>query len=247
MDLSPEQRVASAKVFEKTLQGWQFAEYLGSGTSGDVYRIVRKDAAGAEERAVKIVTVPRDQNSWNERENTNSEMPRATIVQSFEKERDRCLEEIRLMRKLSSSPSIVSYYDNVLVEDKLKLKDGSTVPQWIILVEMEYLMPLVQWRKNNKVLPTDIIRMGIELCSALETCEDSQILHRDIKEDNVYVDRHDDFRLGDFGASRQLAASNAKTTAGTPLYMAPEVYSPTLFSDGGYAYQADIYSLGILL
>lgn len=247
MDLSPEQRVATAKVFEKSLHGWRFAEYLGSGTSGDVYRILRKDAAGVEERAVKIVTVPRDQNAWNERENTNSNMPRATLIRSFEEDRDSCLEEIRLMRKLNSCPSIVSYYDNVLVEDKLKLRDGATVPQWVILVEMEYLMPLVQWRKTNQVLPTDILRLGIELCSALETCEDSQILHRDIKEDNVYVDRHDDFRLGDFGASRQLAASNAKTTAGTPLYMAPEVYSPKLFSGEGYAYRADIYSLGILL
>ena len=47
---------------------------------------------------------------------------------------------------------------------------------------------------------------------------------RDIKPANVFVDRHHNFKLGDFGLARVLGAEMqfAQTNVGTPYYMAPE-------------------------
>lgn len=55
-----------------------------------------------------------------------------------------------------------------------------------------------------------------------------QVLHRDLKPQNIFLTKRGDVRLGDFGISRLLSSSLsvAATCVGTPLYLAPEVRQP---------------------
>ena len=63
------------------------------------------------------------------------------------------------------------------------------------------------------------------------------IIHRDIKPENIFIGEDDIFKLGDFGIAKQ---GNVGTTfAGTPLYMAPDVWLRN-----SYSLKADIWSLG---
>ncbi|KAF8812023.1 Pkinase-domain-containing protein [Phlegmacium glaucopus] len=71
----------------------------------------------------------------------------------------------------------------------------------------------------------------------------TQILHRDLKPDNVFLDANNTVKLGDFGLSKALAqASFANTYVGTPYYMSPE-----LMQEKAYDSKSDIWSLGCLI
>lgn len=81
-----------------------------------------------------------------------------------------------------------------------------------------------------------------DLLSALGAAHRHQILHRDIKPANVLMEAVERPKLADFGVARVLGDSGvARTRAGTPLYMAPEIHRGE-----DYDAAADIYSLGIL-
>lgn len=69
-------------------------------------------------------------------------------------------------------------------------------------------------------------------------------MHLDIKTANVFLDRNDSIKLGDFGMARNLDNTNQFFTnfAGTPLYLPPEI-----INGEPYAYKADIWSLGVVL
>ncbi|KAF7309804.1 Protein kinase domain-containing protein [Mycena indigotica] len=71
----------------------------------------------------------------------------------------------------------------------------------------------------------------------------NQILHRDLKPDNVFLDENNTVKLGDFGLSKALStASFANTYVGTPYYMSPE-----LMQEKAYDSKSDIWSLGCLI
>ncbi|KAI0028441.1 kinase-like domain-containing protein [Vararia minispora EC-137] len=71
----------------------------------------------------------------------------------------------------------------------------------------------------------------------------AQVLHRDLKPDNVFLNESNLVKLGDFGLSKALPqASLASTYVGTPYYMSPEV-----MQEKTYDSKSDIWSLGCLI
>lgn len=89
----------------------------------------------------------------------------------------------------------------------------------------------------------DIIRLGIDMCRALEVCQKHNIIHRDIKPENIFVSENGDFKLGDFGIARTIEkTSGGLSKKGTYHYMAPEVYRGE-----DYGFSVDTYSLGLVL
>jgi serine/threonine protein kinase len=70
------------------------------------------------------------------------------------------------------------------------------------------------------------------------------VAHRDLKCENILLDRNDNIRLIDFGISRTFEQHDEKlsTLCGSPAYAAPE-----MLQRQGYTYMADIWSLGVVL
>ena len=105
------------------------------------------------------------------------------------------------------------------------------------------LTPFTKRVQMSPFKSSDALKLGTDLCRALEYCSVRNILHRDIKPENIFVSSFGDFKLGDFGIARQLEKTNSSLSKkGTYMYMAPEVYR-------GEQYNAsvDIYSLGLVL
>ncbi|KAH7146819.1 kinase-like domain-containing protein [Dactylonectria estremocensis] len=81
-----------------------------------------------------------------------------------------------------------------------------------------------------------------ELGCALRYIHSQNIIHRDIKPDNVLLDADGHIRLTDFNIASDVDAGRALTgKSGTPAYLAPEVYAGK-----GYDVRADWWSLGVL-
>jgi serine/threonine protein kinase len=92
-----------------------------------------------------------------------------------------------------------------------------------------------------------------QLLQGLKVMHDDGIIHRDLKPANVFPILLDQstlrVKIGDFGVSKRLEAGSstvAETKTGSPAYMAPEVFSPSLGLDG-YTNAVDLWALGCIL
>ena len=84
--------------------------------------------------------------------------------------------------------------------------------------------------------------IGISLCQALAAVHGAGLLHRDVKAHNVMRESGGRIVLMDFGAGRHVSESRLSDLSGTPLYLAPELFTGQPASPA-----SDLYSLGVLL
>ncbi len=91
-----------------------------------------------------------------------------------------------------------------------------------------------------------LIRMGIDVASALGFAHREGVIHRDIKVDNILFDEHGNAIVADFGIAR--AVSNYVQQTGTNMVVGtPQYFSPEQARGQPLDGRADIYSLGVTL
>lgn len=140
------------------------------------------------------------------------------------------IEEGRLLARVRH-PNVATIYGAEALDGQVGL--------WMEFVRGQTLEQLL--RSGHQFTPSQVIDIGIDLCRAVSAVHAAGLLHRDIKTQNVM--RADDGRLvlTDFGAGRDLTGGSART-AGTPLYLAPEV-----LAGAPPSIRTDVYSIGVLL
>lgn len=213
---------------------WVIVDVIGEGSFGKVFRIQRSDDFTTDYSALKVITVPR--NSSELRSLIEGGKTQEQAKRYFYGIVEGIVDEIKIMSKLKATANVVSYEDHEIVAHK----DGIG---WDILIRMELLHPLLPYAYEHPFSRRDIIKLGIDMCKALELCQKYNIIHRDIKPENIFVSDNGDYKLGDFGIARTIERASAELTkTGTYSYMAPEVYR-----EEEYGFSVDIYSLGIVL
>lgn len=214
--------------------GWTREECIGRGAFGEVYRISREEFGHIYQAALKVMHIPKDQAELDTILNEGDSPEEAeeyfySVVTSI-------VEEFVLMSKMKGHSNIVSYEDHS-VEKK---EDGIG---WTIYIRMELLTPLYEHIRSNNLSRRDVVRLGIDLCKALQVCARYHIIHRDIKPENIFVNDMGIYKLGDFGIARELEKTSAGLSKkGTKSYMAPEVYHGRDYNE-----TVDIYSVGLVL
>lgn len=223
-----------AQEIEKIWPEWKVERRIGGGAYGTVYQVVRTDHNLTSRAAIKVISIPKDPDEIQSLQlDGMTAAGTRTYLQGIV---DDFVNEIQLMESLKGVQNIVSVEDYKVVERKGEIG-------WDIYIRMELLKPFNEWKGTRMLSENEIIRLGIDLCSALEICEKQSIIHRDIKPENIFVNDFGFFKLGDFGIARKLAATqSSQSIKGTYNYMAPEVASGS-----NYDSRVDIYSLGIVL
>ncbi len=167
----------------RTLWGkWIVKRKLGEGGFGAVYE-VECDKFDSKPCAVKIIP--------SKNEDIYKRMPMGVTLSSneFEKQKEKEVKrkekELELMNRLQGEENIVTIYDGDVYEQE----DGIDV-----IIRMELLENLVSYIQKKQISSDEewrklVIKIGIDICKALEICEQKRIVHRDIKPENIFVNK----------------------------------------------------------
>ena len=148
--------------------------------------------------------------------------------------------EIRLFSRVNH-PSIAKLYDIIYLPD-------------IIAIVMEYC-------ENGTILSNvldhvgfnneDVLRISKEILEGIQYLHQNGIAHRDIKPDNIGLDKNWHPKILDFGLSRDFSMSPTTTKCGSTFYIAPEVlthssYDPKLIDIWSYGVTIHVLATGVL-
>lgn len=223
------------KKYEPIDGKWYINKKLGSGAFGTVFEIERRDFTN-DKSALKIITIPASSSEVESYREENYDLDEKSVSSYFYGFVEEFIKEFQLMTKLKGNSNIVS------IED-YDVKKHTDEIGWDILIRMELLTPMNKYFAQNPPKTRDVIKLGIDICKALEVCQKFNIVHRDIKPSNIFVSDTGEYKLGDFGVARTLEkTSSGLSKKGTYTYMAPEVYKGE-----AYGSNVDIYSLGIVM
>ena len=144
---------------------------------------------------------------------------------------DETIQEARLLARVRH-PNVITVYGAERIDGRAGI--------WTEFVDGRTLED--ELRARGPLPPSELVDIGVALCGALTAVHAAGLLHRDIKAQNVLRARDGRTLLADFGTSREVSRVASADLAGTPLYLAPEI-----FLDEAASASSDMYSLGVLL
>ncbi|UNI22284.1 Non-specific serine/threonine protein kinase [Purpureocillium takamizusanense] len=195
---------------------------IGQGASGSVYVAKIKDAAIGVARDIRA---ERGRGARVAIKEMNlARQPRKELL----------IDEIMIMKE-SRHPNIINFLDAFLLNDNRQL--------WVVMDYMEggALIDIID--NNPSISEAQIATICRETCKGLQHLHSQGIVHRDIKSDNVLLDKRGHVKITDFGFCAKLTERRSKraTMVGTTYWMAPEVVK-----QNKYGKKVDIWSLGIM-
>lgn len=228
--------MSDEEIITEVWPGLVIVKKLGSGSFGSVYQTENTNPTIRQQSAVKIVRFPQIPDEARVTAEAMGLDTEKKLREYYEPTLQKLLDEVRLMDELKTSGAVVTIQDFACIE--------TTDPfGWVILIRMELLESLGDFRKEHEFSEDDVLSIANDICRALRICHQRNIIHRDVKETNIFRSEHGTYKLGDFGISRHMESNAAELShKGTSNYMAPEIVRGE-----SYDFRVDIYALGIVM
>ncbi|HUO16711.1 MAG TPA: tetratricopeptide repeat protein [Verrucomicrobiae bacterium] len=179
-----------------------------------------------------------------------------TVYKAWDKELDRTVALKLIRHDLTRDPTVSQRFkQELLLASKIShrnvlrihdLGDGPGDTKFISMAcidgpDLQHVL-----RKQGK-LPIDrAVNLGRQLCSALEAAHAEGVVHRDLKPQNILIDKNDHIYVSDFGLAKSLESDLNMTQTGqflgTPRYMSPEQAEIKRVD-----HRSDLYAFGLIL
>lgn len=232
------------EYMEKSFRDFSIVKELGRGSRGKnkIYLIRKRgsslsesiDSSDIEEYALKKISITRKKKNKNDCTKTE--------LENYEKRRQKRIERVlkseqRNMTSLKNSKYVVRILGYELWD--YEYDDEFGVCMFVQMKVYETLKE--QLKKGEEFSEEEIKEIMRDIGRALKDCEESQIIHCDIKPSNIFYDKYENrYLLGDFGAS--VHKDDADIVGYTILYAAPEQLRREKVD-----FYTDIYSFGLTL
>eukprot|EP00933_Yihiella_yeosuensis_P040427 TRINITY_DN34722_c0_g1_i1.p1 TRINITY_DN34722_c0_g1~~TRINITY_DN34722_c0_g1_i1.p1 ORF type:complete len:385 (+),score=79.58 TRINITY_DN34722_c0_g1_i1:102-1256(+) len=201
---------------------YQKIKEIGSGSFGRAYLVQAPSSKDAEKKLLVLKEV--DLSSRDAQQRAAAEV------------------EVKVMCCLKH-PYIVRYWESFMKGPQLCIVmdycEGGDMWQYVAGVK----------KKRSTIPEAQITRWLTQMCLALKYMHQKNVLHRDIKSQNIFLSKKEgsDLRcakIADFGIAKVLkdAQSLAQTLVGTPYYLSPEICSKQ-----PYGSSSDIWAVGCVL
>ena len=168
---------------------------------------------------------------------TNRQVALKLISKKGEENKDiikKVHKEVRILKSINNHKNVIKLYE--VFEDE----------GYVYLVfEFAEKGDLVQYFKNNMLFEEPNLKKFFKsIMEGIQYIHKNNVIHRDLKLDNILLDKNINPKLCDFGISSEYKPGVAiNDTGGTPAYLAPEVIK----SEGNITPKSDIWSLGVML
>lgn len=193
-----------------TIEDFELLSRLGEGSYSSVYKVKRKS----------------DQQVYA--------LKKVRMMNLSTKEKENALNEVRILASIQSK-NIISYKE-AFIDD---------ISQALCII-MEFaddgdmFQKIVKHQKNETSFDEQFIwKTFITVVRGLKALHDLNIMHRDLKSANIFLNKDGTAKLGDLNVSKVAKRGLSYTQTGTPYYASPEVWR-----DEPYDTKSDIWSLG---
>lgn len=204
---------------------YEIKEVLGEGMASCVKRCICK-STGAE-FAVKIINIGRDTESSKSPSNNN-------ILKE-------ALNEIALLHECAGFDGIIKLHD--------VFETDTSVCLVLDLLSQGELFDCMLKTKGGKFPEARVKSLMRDILQSVCDLHSLNIMHRDIKAENILLDEKSKPHLSDFGLATKTDESQLHTeVCGTPSYMAPEIVKCAVSHDHpGYQKPVDVWACGVLM
>uniref|UniRef100_A0A672U881 Eukaryotic translation initiation factor 2 alpha kinase 2 n=1 Tax=Strigops habroptila TaxID=2489341 RepID=A0A672U881_STRHB len=133
-------------------------------------------------------------------------------------------------------------YDHVTSPDSRQKADKEIL---CLFIQMELCEqgPLENWIERNRQDQKYHVMAQtkfLQILKGVEYIHSKDLIHRDLKPQNIFISHEDKIKIGDFGLVTSVARENLTENTGTKSYMAPEQFGHK------YGKEVDIYALGLI-
>ena len=238
--VNPDEKNENLQNYAKEMQqeygywddNWRIHSLIGVGSQGKVFKLINKDNPLYPFTALKIIFIADSIVNKKAKEIGYSKNNIRKNIMSILAE---IIPEVKLYERINTS----DYVMRIFGIKALRSKDNIG---WNVFIHTELLTNLETSFLNKQISESDIYQLSLDICHALVDCQESHIIHGDVKPSNIFVDGQGRYKLGDFGTAFEFASDRKDYHIGTLSFMAPEA-----ISHFEYDYSSDVYSLGITL
>lgn len=203
-------------IMGTVVNGYKFLKVIGSGQFGAVYEVEKNNV----HYAAKV---------YHDH----------ILLREYRGNDNRIKREVDILKKVDSD-YLIKYYDD------FKFNNQVGVKEYCVIMELCVGDNLTNFLEKNKLSFDEKIILFKGILKGVGDLHKEGILHRDIKPDNIVVEKNGKIKIIDYGLAKLIdftSITSTGTQIGSPLFMAPEQFKDSKNIDE----RADIYALGVVL